>query len=208
MRFRKQNLTKWAKLCLFFISYFPLFLILSLRQVHKYRNYLNWGGFSGDSVLRYIKLFGFVSILALITLVAFLGLYILIRNIHARTVTSGDVATIDDIENKNSESISYLFTYLIPFVFQDLSDTIGLISILILLLVTFLNYTNSSMLLINPTISMWYSLYEIKYTEEATKLTKKGFIMCSDKFVEERDRVKLKRMGHRLYYATVFNKIV
>lgn len=202
METRKHGLKGGARLSLFLVSYVPLFLILIIQQLYKYSDFLFWGGLNSEAIFCFIKYFGAVSILALASLFGALGLGILIKNVSRRAKSSGEAVTIVDIENKNSESISYLFTYLIPFVFQDLSDPISVLSITILLIVTYLIYTNSSMLLINPTISMWYSLYEIEYIELSTQNKKKGMILSKDKFLEEHDQVKLKRLGHRLYYST------
>lgn len=199
---RRQGLKGGARLALFLVSYVPLFLILIIQQLYKYSEHLRWGGLDTESIFRFIKYFGAVSVLLAASIFGIIGLWMLIANVNRRAKLSGDAVTIIDIENKNSESISYLFTYLIPFVFQDLSDPISVLSVLILLIVTFLIYTNSSMLLINPTISMWYSLYQIEYLEHGTERKKKGMILSRDKYLEEHDQVKLKRLGHRLYFST------
>lgn len=206
MKTRRQGLKRGARLSLFLVSYVPLFLILIIQQLYKYRDCLVWGGFDYDAFFCFIKYFGAVFALVLVSLYGVFGLWLLINNVNRRAESSGDAVTIIDIENKNSESISYLFTYLIPFVFQDLSDPISVLSIMILLVVTFLIYTNSSMLLINPTISMWCSLYQIEYTEHGTGKKKKGMILSRDKFLEEHDQVRLKRLGHRLYFSTEFGE--
>lgn len=198
---KRQGLKGGARLALFLVSYVPLFLILMMQQLYKYSDHLRWGGLNAESIFRFVKYFGAVSVLAAASLLGLLGLWLLIRNVGRRAQLSGDVATIIDIENKNSESISYLFTYVIPFVFQDLSDPISVLSVSILLLVTFLIYTNSSMLLINPTISMWYSLYQIEYIDQGTKKKKKGMVLSRNKYLEEHDKIKLKRLGHRLYFS-------
>jgi hypothetical protein len=203
---RRQGLKGGARLALFLVSYVPLFLILIIQQLYKYSEHLTWGGLNPESIYLFIKYFGAVSVLVTASLLGLLGLWLLIANVSRRAQLSGDAVTIIDIENKNSESISYLFTYLIPFVFQDLSDPISVLSVTILLVVTFLIYTNSSMLLINPTISMWYSLYQIEYIEHGTEKKKKGMILSKDKYLEEHDQVKLKRLGHRLYYSTEFGE--
>lgn len=206
MKTRKQGLKGGARLALFLVSYVPLFLILIIQQLYKYSEHLTWGGLNQESIYVFIKYFGAVSVLVASSLLGLLGLWLLIANVSRRAQSSGDTVTIIDIENKNSESISYLFTYLIPFVFQDLSDPISVLSVSILLVVTFLIYTNSSMLLINPTISMWYSLYQIEYIEHGTEKKKKGMILSRDKYLEEHDQAKLKRLGHRLYFSAEFGE--
>ncbi|HGO5292573.1 TPA: hypothetical protein ACK210_002255 [Photobacterium damselae subsp. damselae] len=201
MKKRKAGLKIGARLTLFLVSYMPLFVIMVFGQFYKYSNYLNWGGFNWDSWFIFIKYFGAATILIILSIYGAVGLKVLLTNIERRAKTNGHLIKIDDIENKNSESISYLFTYIIPFVFQDLSSVINVFSVTMLLVVTFLIYSNSSMLLINPTISMKYSLYMIEYTDSNEGKKKKGMIISRNKFLEEDDQVKIKKIGHRLFFA-------
>ncbi len=201
MNQRKPDLKIGARLTLFLISYMPLFLIMTFSQVYKYKQYLNWGGLSKESLFIFVKYFGAVSVLVVLSIYGLIGLYFLLRNIERRAKNNGQVINVIDIENKNSESISYLFTYLIPFVFQDLSSVTNVFSVATLLLVTFLIYSNSSMLLINPTISMKYSLYMVEYKDTSSNKKRKGMIISKNKFLEEDDSVKIKKIGHKLFYA-------
>ncbi len=170
-------------------------------QLYKYQNLLHFSGFEKQSILNFIKYFGAISILGLLTCFGLFGLYFLFKNIDRRTQTGGDTVRVKDIENMNNESISYLFTYLIPFVFQDLSDVINVVSVSVLLLVTFIIYSNSSMILINPTISIRYSLYMIEYETSTCSSSKKGMIISKNKYLEEDDSIKIRRIGHKLFYA-------
>lgn len=201
MKKRKAGLKVGARLTLFLVSYMPLFVIMVFGQFYKYSNFLNWGGLNWDSLLVFIKYFGAATVLMILSIYGAVGLKVLLINIERRAKTNGNLVKIDDIENKNSESISYLFTYIIPFVFQDLSSVINVFSVTMLLVVTFLIYSNSSMLLINPTISMRYSLYMIEYTDSDEGKTKKGMIISRNRFLEEDDQVKIKKIGHRLFFA-------
>lgn len=201
MKNRKAGLKIGARLTLFLVSYMPLFIIMIFGQFYKYSEYLNWGGFSLDSLLVFTKYFGAATLLIILSVYGAVGLRILLTNIERRAKVNGVLVRIDDVENKNSESISYLFTYIIPFVFQDLSHLIDVFSVTVLLFVTFLIYSNSSMLLINPTISMKYSLYMIEYTDSDADKKKKGMIISRNKFLEEDDQVKIKKIGHKLFFA-------
>ena len=205
MKARTSDLKIGARLTLFLVSYLPLFLIMGFTQIYKYRELLNWGGLSKESLTLFIKYFGAIAAISSLSVVGIIGLYLLLKNIGRRTETSGTLVKVIDIENKNSESISYLFTYLIPFVFQDLSEFNNVFSVTILLMVTFLIYSNSSMLLINPTISMKYSLYSIEYRELPGGKSKKGMIISRNRHLEEDDAIKIKRIGHKLFYATNTN---
>lgn len=202
MNHRSSELKGGARLTLFLVSYLPLFLIMIVSQLYNHGDYLNWGGFNREAASNFFKHFGAISVLSALSIFGIVGLYFFLKNIGRRTLSSGVPVKVLDIENKNSESISYLFTYVIPFVFQDLSSLTDVFSVAILLTVTFLIYSNSSMLLINPTISMRYSLYMIEYQELGSKNIKKGMLLSRNKFLEEDDCIKIKKIGHKLFYAT------
>ncbi len=44
MSSRKEELKIGARLTLFLVSYMPLFLIMTVNQLYKKKDYLNWGG--------------------------------------------------------------------------------------------------------------------------------------------------------------------
>lgn len=198
---KTTGLTRGAKYSLFIVSYAPLFFIMSFNQFYKYREFLSWGGINKKSLLCFGKYFGAISVLIALLFIGSFGLFILLRNIHRRTELNGDIVNIIDIENKNSESITYLFTYIIPFVFQDLSQLTNVVPVFVLLAVTFRIYTNSSMILINPTISLKYSLYMTEYKYPGSEVIRKGMLLTKNKFLEEDDSVKIKKIGHKLFYA-------
>jgi hypothetical protein len=201
MEERRAELKSGARLTLFLVSYLPLFFIMMFSQLYKYKDHLHWGGVNPVAFKNFIVYFGAVSILLCMSIVGIVGLYFLLKNVKRRAETSGLRVKVLDIENKNSESISYLFTYLIPFVFQDLSSLTNVFAVSVLLVVTFLIYSNSSMLLINPTISMRYSIYMTEYMDTSSNKKKKGMILSKNKFLEEDDEIKIKSIGHKLFYA-------
>lgn len=198
---RRAELKSGARLTLFLVSYLPLFFIMIFSQLYKYKSHLHWGGLNFDAFVNFTVYFGAVFVLVCMSIVGLVGLHFLLKNVERRAETSGLRVKILDIENKNSESISYLFTYLIPFVFQDLSSLTNVFAVSVLLVVTFLIYSNSSMLLINPTISMRYSIYMTEYIDLISNKKKKGMILSKNKFLEEDDEIKIKAIGHKLFYA-------
>lgn len=201
---RKNGLTFGARFALFVVSYLPMFGIMIFRQLYTYRDYLNFGGLKKQYTLNFLKYFGAVSFLCVISIIGVLGLWVLLNNLERRVADNGMLIKIVDIENKNSETMAYLFTYVIPFIFQDLSSLTDVISILVLLSVTFLIYRNSALILINPTISMWYSLYMVEYQNEGAnneKTTRKGMLITKEAFLEEDDKALVKKIGHKLFYA-------
>lgn len=199
MRVNKLHLG--ARVSLFIVSYLPLFFIMCFVQIYSYRDYLNWKGINTESVIIFLKYFGAVSVLISFSFLGIIGLVIFLKNVKRRCQTSGRTVRILDIENKNNESISYLFTYIIPFVFQDLSTLSNVIPIAILLTVTALIYINSSMILINPTISICYTLYQTSYLDLESEKKRSGMILTRSKYLEEDDLLDIEDVGPKLFYA-------
>lgn len=198
---RRNKLRFGARFSLFIVSYLPLFFIMSFSQIYSHKEYLNWGGWNKDGIENFIKYFGAVSVIFIMSVIGIFGFLILISKVKKRCKTNGIAVKIIDIENKNSESITYLFTYLIPFVFQDLSSCVNVVSILVLLVVTFMIYVNSGMILINPTISMKYTLYQISYENIENKTIRNGMIITESRYLEEGDILDIEDVGHKLFYA-------
>lgn len=71
---RRYELKSGAKLTLFLVSYIPLFLIMCFTQLYEYRDYLVWGGLSYESLLNYIRYFGAVTVLILMSFFGLVGL--------------------------------------------------------------------------------------------------------------------------------------
>ncbi|AOT08266.1 hypothetical protein S4054249_10620 [Pseudoalteromonas luteoviolacea] len=198
----RQNRLKFgARFSLFIVSYLPLFFIMSFTQLYQYKQYLNWGGINLVAISNFFKYFGAVAVIGVVSIVGILGLLMLLKNVKRRCVQGGREAVVQEIENKNSESITYLFTYLIPFVFQDLSSFTNVVSIAVLLIVTFMIYVNSGMILINPTISMRYTLYQVTYKDHESGNSRKGMIITKCNFLEEGDKIEMEDVGHKLFYA-------
>ncbi len=198
---RKNRLRIGARFSLFIVSYLPLIFIMCFVQIYSYSEYLQWGGFTIAALQEFVKYFGVVFVLIVLSVFGTFGFFIFLKNVDRRCTTSGRTIKVVDIENKNSESISYLFTYVIPFVFQDLSTLTNVVSISILLMVTCLIYINSSMILINPTISMKYTLYQVTYLDIESNKTRSGMILTASRYLEEDDLLSIEDVGPKLFYA-------
>jgi hypothetical protein len=170
------------------------------QQIYQNKDYLHPVEITKETALNFLRYFGVSSFLVIISIISLIGLLILLRNLERRASESGEEITVTDVENKNSEAIAYLFTYIIPFVFQDLSNISQLVPIIALMSVTYAIYSNSSMMLINPTLSFWYSLYQIEYKDNTGK-TKKTIVLTKERFLEEGDTLRPKRIAHKLSYG-------
>ena len=72
MRVNKLHLG--ARISLFIVSYLPLFFIMCFVQLYTYSDYLNWKGISVESVTVFLKYFGAVSFLIVLSLFGIFGL--------------------------------------------------------------------------------------------------------------------------------------
>ena len=200
---KKIRLTPGSLFSFFIVSYLPMFFIMIFRQLYMYSDYLNWGGLSSKSISVFAKYFGAITVLIIIAFISCIGILIFLNNIKRRTINSGDPVKVVDLENKNNESITYLFTYLIPFVFQDLSDIPNIVAIFVLLSVTYFIYANSTLILINPTLSIKYSLFLIEYSEgnALDNKNRKAMFLIKDRDIDVNDIIITKKIGYKLFYA-------
>ena len=198
---RQNKLQFGARFSLFIVSYLPLFFIMCFVQLYTYSEHLPLVSESEVTISTFIKHFGVVVILIVLSVIGVFGLSTFLKRVKRRCTNSGRTVKVIDIENKNNESITYLFTYIIPFVFQDLSKLTSVIPIAILLIVTCLIYINSSMILINPTISIKYTLYQVTYLDIESGKTRKGTFLTKSRYLEEDDELDIESVGHKLFYA-------
>lgn len=77
----------------------------------------------------------------------------------------------------------------------------NVVPIAVLLTVTALIYINSSMILINPTISIRYTLYQINYLDIESEKKRSGMILTKSKHLEEDDLLDIEDVGPKLFYA-------
>lgn len=184
---------------LFITSYLPLFLLIIVKQISQNYKFLNWGGINTDAIKLFLLKYGISTILILISIYGLIGIYISFKNFNNYLKEGYDVI-IKDVKNRNSESISYIGTYIIPFLFQNYSTFYELFAITFLLFVIYKIYINSSLLLINPLLNIKYSIYEIEFLDERNN-KKNGMIIMKRNNLEEEDKIKIVKIGHKLYYS-------
>lgn len=187
-----------AQFTLFVSSYLPLFFLIIVRQVSDNWQFLNWSGLSLEGIETFASKFGLSVILSLISIFGVFGYRITLANIE-EVAKNGTPVKVSDVKNKNSEAIGYIATYIIPFLFQGFSGWYECVSILFLLTIIYRIYINSSLLLINPLLSLKFSIYEIEYEENEKK--KNGLIISRDMYLEEDTEIKIYEIGHKLYFA-------
>lgn len=192
-----------VKISLFILSYIPLFLIIIIRQVAKNNEEYVFTFSSFDNVLTFFSIYKVSLFLIFISFLGLWGTSTFIDNVLTNIETNGSEIVLKDIKNKNSESISYIATYIIPFLFQDFNSYIDLTSMLILFAVILSIYVNSSIMLINPLLNCKYYLFEIDfvYKDDETQKKCNGMIIIKDKNIDDENIVKIDKLSNKLYFA-------
>lgn len=128
-----------VRIVLFFSSYAPLFLIVAMR---------GWQ----DSHCLAIGL-GVVSVVAVLVLFVFLR--------TARKLEA-DRIKVDSVASRDGDAMSYIVTYLLPFLAVKLNDMTDIGSLGMVLLVIAILYVNSNMIYTNPVLNIaGYHVFEI-----------------------------------------------
>ncbi len=131
---KESGLHTIAKIFLFLTSYTPLFFLIALKQLFLNHEYLVWGGIISESLSLWWKYFSFSTVLLSLTAFGFIGLFFLFKNIEKNS-KNGDHVIVRKVNNKNSESMGYIATYIIPFLNIDFSSAYEIISLGVLLLI-------------------------------------------------------------------------
>lgn len=139
-----------------------------MRQISLNSEYLNWTEISWESFKLFGAKFGLSAVLLFFSFVGAIGYWKTLENIE-EVAKNGNPVTVTDVKNKNSESIGYIATYLIPFLFQSFDGWYECASVIFLLLIIYRIYINSSLLLINPLLSFRFGIYEIEYIDQKGK---------------------------------------
>lgn len=188
-----------AEFVLFTTSYIPLFVLLVLKQISENVAYFNWGGLNKDSFELFFDKFGFSFFLILISFFSLVGCKLLFSNFE-KNINNGNVVTLTDVRNRNSESIGYIATYIIPFIFQSFNTWYEISAFIFLMIIIYRIYVNSNLLLINPVLSFKYSIFEIEYEEQNGK-RRSGLIIINDKHIIEDAIVNIYPIGYKLFFA-------
>jgi len=131
---------KFARFILFLSSYIPLWVIFSIITMRTLP-YVAWT---------------FVGL----TVVSLIGTLVFMRAVQR---FSGVELAVGVIHRKDGETMSYIASYIIPFAATAFDRTEQIVALAVFLIVLCIVYINSSMIHINPLLSMMgFRLYEIE----------------------------------------------
>jgi len=145
-----------TRVILFLSSYAPLFLIIAMR---------------GWSDSRYLA--------ASLAVVAALSVVVLFVFLRTARKLSADKVKVDSVVSRDGDAMSYIVTYLLPFLAVKLNDVTDAASLGIVLLVIAILYVNSNMIYTNPVLNIaGYHIFEIQDVDGKTTalICKRGYI--------------------------------
>jgi len=197
----KPGLQKAVLFSLFATSYTPLFVLVIAKQLSQ-----NIPEFDASlQGWRYLATltthFGLSVVFGLVAVLGCGGLWIFLRNIRERAETNAFKVKLKSASNRSGEAISYIGTYILPLVLEQYKDWYETLAMLFLLLVMYRIYVNSSLLLINPLLSIWYSLYDITFAEKGTSNNKSGMLIIRSQQIDDGDEIRIYPLGNKLYFG-------
>lgn len=154
-------------------------------------------------ILCLLHKFGLSILLGLLLVLVTLGTILFLKILRSSS-KNGNNVTVKSISNKNAESIGYIATYIIPFLFQSFDELGDIIPLLILLIIIYRIYVTSSLLLVNPVLNCKYSLFEMEYEEQGQR--KQGLMISPFRDIYESDNIKIYNIGYKLFYVNKINK--
>lgn len=199
---RNNTLRYGALFSLFVTSYLPLFLIVIAKQIYINWNYLNWGGWKSDALICFVSNFGMACFLSIVSISGIIGAFVLLRNLK-KNIENGNIVVVKKINNRNSEAIGYIATYIVPFIASDFTSLFECTVFIVMLLLIYVIYTNSNLLLINPILNIKYSLIEIEYSIVGDNKENNfdALVITETKDFKENVHYKIYPIGFKLYYG-------
>lgn len=187
-----------ARIILFIISYIPLLICVVIQQIAENWEYLNYVGIYAGSVLTFILKFGSSTIIGLSIIISFVGFQVLMKNVN-KNFDNGINVKVTKVNNKSTDTISYIATFLFPLLSQHYDTFSDGMCLMVILISICPIYVNSSMLMINPILNIWYSFYNIEYGIGGEKHS--GILMTKDRALDKRDNYKIYKIAKGMYYG-------
>jgi len=160
------------RLLLFLSSYFPLAVIFAVQ----------------------LYLLGHAIWAAASLLAGCIGLVGLAVYIRTSSRISPLTISVENMSRHDGEAMSYIVTYLLPFIALPSTDLASGISLAVFLLVLAILYINSDMLHINPMLNlMGWHLYEVTLPNSET------YTLIAKKRIRKGMKVQVIQMGDWMY---------
>jgi hypothetical protein len=145
---------------LFFLAYIPIYVIAALKTID--RHIYDTAG----NIISYDAIFekNLIPIL-LVSFTLFLIFYFLLYSRLAMHPRGNPVFQIRKIDLQHKEYVTYLGTYILPFIGLESKDIFDLISIVFMFLTIGFIFSKTNLIYTNPTLVLFgYDIYEIEDT--------------------------------------------
>lgn len=189
-------------LSLYVTSYIPLFLIVIIKQLNENWGYFHWAGFTKTGIACFLTNYGMSTLLGIVSFAGLIGICLLIHNLE-KNLPNGQVVNIVKINNRNSEAIGYIATYIVPFLASDFSSPVECGIFVVVMVLIYTIYTHSNMILINPLLGIKYSLLEVDYkiVGDKSEETHDALIITDTKDFKEKVNYNIYQIGFKLFYG-------
>ncbi|PJN86844.1 anti-phage protein KwaA [Bacillus sp. mrc49] len=185
----------WDKIELYIISLWLLFLLILIVTINIpicFEDNCSFIGFKKILALNWIP------IVALCFLV--FGILCVFRFKYKISGSEQTPITINNIENKNYEHLTFLSTYIIPLIAFDLTKPRYLVVLLVLLLAIGIIYLKTNLFYSNPTLAiLGYRIYkaDAKFRIE----NRSNIILISREDLEVDQRVSYRKIDENIYFV-------
>jgi len=185
-----------TRFILFLFAYIPIYLIVALKSFNPY------------SLLYKNQICSFYHILkfniapaSLIILTLFLLLYFKIYEVMGLRSSGNPKFEIKSIESQNKEYITYLGTYILPFIALETKTIYDVAAYIILFLTMGMIYVRTNLIYTNPMLLFFkYDLYEVIDTNN-----NKLVCISKDQFTIGAKPIGIK-LGEKTYIITKWKK--
>lgn len=141
---------------LFLSSYAPLLLIVAIRN-YALNRVFSW----------------------VLLLLALASLLVLFRYLHVASSLAPHSLTVKSATSKDGDAMSYIITYIFPFLDAPLNDLPKAASLVLLFLVLGILYVNSNLIYTNPILNLsGYHVFQIETTDGkiSALITRRAYI--------------------------------
>lgn len=186
----------WNRIKLYVVSLWLLFALIIIKEFKwcMWKNYLGWL----DNIYNLLTE-NILSSLAFILLI--LGILFLFNLRHKIKGTLDHPKKITKIKNLNYEHLTFLTTYIIPFICFDLDDTRNTVIFLFLLIVIGAIYVKTNLFYSNPTLALLgYQIYQVDTEKD------KDLILITQGELKDGESFSNLDIGNTVYYAKVNSK--
>lgn len=193
-----NSLIGLAPLMLFLSSYLPLYLIVAVRQLLINFDYLHWVGLNTDGFFCFVQHFGMATLCVILSIISLFGTNMVLQNLH-NNVENGNIVRITEVSSMNDEPLAYVATYIIPLMFDGYSSISDWVTVLCIFYVMYRLYVKYKLILVNPFLSIKYSIYSISYDDGG--IIRQGILISKDREIQENEKAKIYNVGYQLFFG-------